>query len=62
MEKELLQKLEDLVLYAENQRKAAHKEDCLTHEEMLAQAYEDGAFAAFCIAKKVIEGDYEVWD
>lgn len=58
MEKELLKRLEDLVLYAENQRKAAHEED----EEMLAQAYEDGAFAAYCIAKKLIKGDYELWD
>lgn len=58
--KEILNKLEQLVLKAEKDKTDSlynYGEDSIEYAE--SEAYESGAFAAFAIVKKVIEGDYE---
>ena len=58
--KEILNKLEQLVLKAEKDKTDSlcnYGEDSIEYAE--AEAYESGAFTAFAIVKKVIEGDYE---
>ena len=58
--KEVINKLEQLVLKAEKE-----KDDLLydcgedSLEYCTAEAYEDGIFQAFAIVKKTFEGDYE---
>ena len=58
--KEVINKLEQLVLKAEK-----GKDDILYNwgedslEYSIAEAYEDGIFQAFAIVKKTFEGDYE---
>lgn len=58
--KEVINKLEQLVLKAEKE-----KDDILYNwgedslEYSTAEAYEDGIFQAFAIVKKTFEGDYE---
>lgn len=61
MMKEVLFKLEELVLYAEEQRKKVESADGTpTVEEQIARAYEDGAFAAYAIVKKIANGGYDL--
>lgn len=61
MTKEVLFKLEELVLYAEGQRKKVESADGIpTVEELTAKAYEDGAFAAYAIVKKIANGGYDL--
>lgn len=59
--KEVLFKLEELVLYAEAERKKVESADGTpTIEERIARAYEDGAFAAYAIVKQIANGGYEL--
>ena len=57
--KTILNRLEQLVLKAEQD-----KRDMLYHygdgslEYNTAEAYEDGAFAAYAIVKNIVEGEY----
>lgn len=58
--KTVLNRLEHLVLKAEKDKTDSlynYGEDSIEYAE--SEAYESGAFAAFAIVKKVIEGDYE---
>ena len=58
--KEVMNKLEQLVLAAEKE-----KNDILynwgedSEEYQTAEAYEDGIFQAYAIVRKTFEGDYE---
>lgn len=63
--KEILNRLEQLVLKAEEDKEKVEQaylepdsvvDSIEVHE---AKAYEDGAFAAYAIVRKILEGDYE---
>lgn len=58
--KEAINKLEQLVLQAENDKNETlyqWGEDSGEYKE--AEAYEEGAFQAYVIIRKTFEGDYE---
>ncbi len=63
--KKIMSKLEQLVLKAEEDKKKVEQaylepESAVDPMEVYeAKAYEDGAFAAYAIVKKIIEGNYE---
>ena len=57
--KTILNRLEQLVLKAE-QDKRDMRDNCdeASLEYNTAEAYEDGAFAAYAIVKNIVEGEY----